>query len=178
MPIVSFWTSGFPVSCKFIDPFSRYDVAISTACGPLDNIVVDTVDTAQSCIAYLKSSGVGSATFICLDKQQHLVHQAREAIRSWPEDVPRLFDLVRVNNEDLLPAFYFALRDTLVAKDMDQATRIAYGARRYRVVTLTGGIIEASGAMSGEWKKRIVRPIEPCGIRRSFTCRKRCGAKR
>jgi len=124
-------------------------VAISTACGPLDNIVVDTVDTAQSCIAYLKSSGVGSATFLCLDKQQHLVHQAREAIRSWPEDVPRLFDLVRVNNEDLLPAFYFALRDTLVAKDMDQATRIAYGARRYRVVTLVGGIIEASGAMSG-----------------------------
>jgi chromosome segregation ATPase len=37
-----------------------------------------------------------------------------------------------------------------VAKDMDQATRIAYGARRYRVVTLGGGIIEASGAMSGK----------------------------
>ena len=131
----------------------RYDVAISTACGPLDNIVVDTVETAQACIAYLKSSGVGHATFLCLDKQQRFVHKAREPIQSWPEGVPRLFDLVKVTNEDLLPAFYYALQDTLVAKDMEQATRIAYGARRFRVVTLGGGMIEASGAMSGDYER-------------------------
>jgi len=127
----------------------KYDVAISTACGPLDNIVVDTVETAQACIAYLKSTGIGSGTFLCLDKQQRFIHKCREPKQAWPENVPRLFDLVQVNNEDLLPAFYYALQDTLVAKNMDQATRIAYGARRYRVVTLGGGIIEASGAMSG-----------------------------
>ena len=62
-----------------------------------------------------------------------------------PENVPRLFDLVRVSNKDVLPAFYFALRDTLVAKDLDQATRIAYGAQRHRVVTLDGQLIETSG---------------------------------
>ena len=62
-----------------------------------------------------------------------------------PENVPRLFDLVRVSNNDVLPAFYFALRDTLVAKDLDQATRIAYGAQRHRVVTLDGQLIETSG---------------------------------
>ena len=40
-------------------------------------------------------------------------------------------------------------RDTLVATDLDQANRIAYGKTRYRVITLNGELIETSGAMSG-----------------------------
>ena len=65
-----------------------------------------------------------------------------------PENVPRLFDLVQVKDESVLPAFYHALRDTLVAKDLDQATRIAYGKTRYRVVTLEGQLIDQSGNTS------------------------------
>ena len=41
-----------------------------------------------------------------------------------PENVPRLFDLIKPKEDKFLTAFYFALRDTLVAKDLDQATRI------------------------------------------------------
>jgi len=65
-----------------------------------------------------------------------------------PEGVPRLFDLVRVKDECFLPVFYFALRDTLVADDLEQATRIAYGRTRHRVVTLSGQLIETSGTMA------------------------------
>ena len=52
--------------------------------------------------------------------------------------VPRLFDLVRVREERVKLAFYFALRDTIVADSLDQASRIAYGKdRRWgRVVTI------------------------------------------
>lgn len=57
--------------------------------------------------------------------------------------------MIRIEDERLVAAFYFALRDTLVANDMDQATRIAYGRQRYRVVTLKGDVIETSGTMSG-----------------------------
>ena len=46
----------------------KYDGAVSTACGPLDNIVVDTVDTAQKCIGYLKHCNLGRASFIALEK--------------------------------------------------------------------------------------------------------------
>ena len=46
----------------------KYDVAISTACGPLDNIVCDTIETAQKCVNFLKRNNIGSATFIALDK--------------------------------------------------------------------------------------------------------------
>jgi len=62
-----------------------------------------------------------------------------------PEGVPRLFDLVRVKDKSFIPVFYFALRDTLVADDLGQATRIAYGRTRHRVVTLAGQLIETSG---------------------------------
>lgn len=63
-----------------------------------------------------------------------------------PEESPRLFDMVRFKDESVRPAFYFALRDTLVAQDMEQATRIAFQRdRRWRVVTLKGQIIEMAG---------------------------------
>ncbi|XP_045519482.1 structural maintenance of chromosomes protein 4 isoform X1 [Pieris brassicae] len=130
---------------------SKYDVAISTCCGALDNIVVDVVDTAQECVEFLKRNDIGRATFIALDKQQHLKRYYEKRC-TLPENVPRLFDLVQVKDERVLPAFYYALRDTLVANELEQASRIAYGATRYRVVTLNGDVIEIAGTMSGGGK--------------------------
>ncbi|XP_062706860.1 structural maintenance of chromosomes protein 4 [Aedes albopictus] len=127
---------------------SKFDVAISTCCGHLDFIVVETVNTAQACIDYLKKSDIGRASFIALEKIQQYAQYCNRQIQT-PENVHRLFDLIRVEDERVLPAFYFALRDTLVAENLDQGQRIAYGAKRYRVVTLGGDVIETSGTMSG-----------------------------
>ncbi|XP_050294355.1 structural maintenance of chromosomes protein 4 isoform X2 [Anthonomus grandis grandis] len=134
---------------------AKYDVAVSTACGALDNIVVDTADTAQWCIEFLKKHDIGRAVFIALEKQEYLWDQATTRINT-PENVPRLYDLIKVQDERVKTAFYYGLRDTLVANDLDQASRIAYGARRYRVVTLTGDLIETTGTMSGGGK-RVLR---------------------
>ena len=46
----------------------KYDVAISSSCSALDNIVVDTMDTAVKCVRFLRQNNVGVATFIGLDK--------------------------------------------------------------------------------------------------------------
>ncbi|XP_029157780.1 structural maintenance of chromosomes protein 4 [Nylanderia fulva] len=127
---------------------AKYDIAVSTACGPLDNIVVDTLTTAQNCITYLRQHNIGRATFIPLEKQQRFLSKCRSKIQT-PENVHRLFDLIKVDDEQVLPAFYYGLQDTLVAENLDQATRIAYGRMRYRVVTLKGELIELSGTMSG-----------------------------
>lgn len=62
---------------------SKYDVAISTCCGRLDNIVVDTVNTAQECIEYLKRSDFGRATFIALEKVSYLANQASRPIQTY-----------------------------------------------------------------------------------------------
>ncbi|XP_061683250.1 structural maintenance of chromosomes protein 4 isoform X2 [Syngnathoides biaculeatus] len=126
----------------------KYDVAISSSCGALDHIVVDTIDTAQKCVTFLKEQNIGVATFIVLDKMK-VWENNMNPIRT-PEESPRLFDLVRVNDTSLRPAFYFALRDTLVAQDMEQATRMAFQKdKRWRVVTLKGQIIEVAGTMTG-----------------------------
>uniref|UniRef100_A0A8C3G4T9 Structural maintenance of chromosomes protein n=1 Tax=Cyclopterus lumpus TaxID=8103 RepID=A0A8C3G4T9_CYCLU len=126
----------------------KYDVAISSSCGALDNIVVDTIDTAQKCVMFLKEQNIGFATFIGLDKMK--VWERNMAPISTPENSPRLFDMVRVKDESVRPAFYFALRDTLVAQDMEQATRMAFQKdKRWRVVTLKGQIIEMAGTMTG-----------------------------
>ncbi|XP_068020390.1 structural maintenance of chromosomes protein 4 isoform X2 [Melanerpes formicivorus] len=125
-----------------------YDVAISSSCGALDHIVVDTIDTAQDCVTFLKDSGIGIATFIALDKMD--VWEKSTPAISTPENIPRLFDLVQVKDSRVRLAFYFALQDTLVATDLDQATRVAFQTeKRWRVVTLKGEVIEQSGTMTG-----------------------------
>lgn len=127
----------------------KYDVAISTTCGPLDYIVVDNVDTAQTCVDFLRRQNLGIASFLVLDKQEKL-RPYMAKLASTPENAPRLFDLIRVADPAVLPAFYFALRDTLVANDITTATRIGMGgSRRYRVVTLKGEVVETTGSMTG-----------------------------
>ena len=46
-------------------------------------------------------------------------------------------------------------RDTLVANDLDQANRVAFGKQRYRVVSLNGDLIETSGAMAGGGSQKM-----------------------
>ncbi|TLD16544.1 uncharacterized protein PgNI_00661 [Pyricularia grisea] len=123
----------------------KYDVAISTACPALDNFVTDTVEAGQQCIEYLRKTNLGRGNFICLDK---LRSRDLSPIQT-PEDAPRLFDLIKAKDDRFRPAFYHSLQDTLVAKDLTQANRIAYGAKRWRVVTLDGELIDKSGTMSG-----------------------------
>lgn len=109
-------------------------------------MVVDRVEQAQTCIEYLRKNNVGRASFMVLEK----LGTGHNAALQTPENVPRLFDLVKPKSPHYLPAFSKALGNTLVAKDMEQANRIAFGGvRRWRVVTLDGGLIETSGAMSG-----------------------------
>ncbi|KAI0756431.1 RecF/RecN/SMC protein [Daedaleopsis nitida] len=124
----------------------KYDVAVSTACGSLGHMVVDTVEQGQMCIEYLRSQQIGRASFMVLEK---LNDRGMEKIQT-PEDVPRLFDLIKPNEPRYAPAFFKAVQQTLVAETLEQANRIAFGgSRRWRVVTLAGQLIDASGTMSG-----------------------------
>lgn len=123
----------------------KYDVAISTACPSLENMVVDSVEAGQQCIDYLRKNNLGRANFILLDR---LAKRDLSPIET-PEKVPRLFDLVQPKEATFTPAFYSVMQNTLVAKDLEQANRIAYGAKRWRVVTLDGQLIDVSGTMSG-----------------------------
>lgn len=126
----------------------KYDVAISTACPALDSMVVDTVETAQACIDYLRKNRLGYANFICLNKLQNFNMSPIRTPGS-PMTVKRIFDLITPKDEAFLPAFYSKLRDTLVASNLQEAKSVAYGPTRFKVVTVDGKVVDTSGTMSG-----------------------------
>lgn len=53
------------------------------------------------------------------EKQLDLLERSKEKVRT-PEGVPRLYDLIKVQDERMKLAFYAALGNTIVAKDLDQ----------------------------------------------------------
>mmetsp|Transcript_10732 Transcript_10732/g.16868 ORF Transcript_10732/g.16868 Transcript_10732/m.16868 type:complete len:1150 (-) Transcript_10732:83-3532(-) len=128
----------------------KYDVAVSTACGMLDHVVVQTTAGAQRCLEFLRKYNLGRASFVPLDKQKKGAHD--RAVET-PEGAPRLFELIAPSNFAVTPALYLAVGNTLVAPDLETATRWAYDfSKRWRVVTLDGKLIETAGTMSGGGK--------------------------
>ena len=94
----------------------RYDVAISTACVVLDYIVVETEAGGKACIDYLRKHNLGRLSFIVLETMvKNWVDTGRmDAPIQVPAQAQRLFDLVTISEPRLRPAFYYALRDTMV----------------------------------------------------------------
>jgi structural maintenance of chromosome 4 len=108
-------------------------------------MVIDTIDQGQTCLDYLRKQGVGRASFLVLEKLTGQPSQERTPL-------PRLFDLVKLRDPRFAPAFWKALGNTLVARDIDEANAVATGGGRgprYRVVTLDGQVVDSSGTMSG-----------------------------
>ncbi len=142
----------------------EYDVAVSTACGMLDHIVVHTTAGAQRCLEFLRKHGLGRANFIPLDKMKKGAH---DRVVETPEGAPRLFELIAPSNPIITPAIYLAVGNTLVAPDLETATRWAYDFnKRWRVVTIDGNLIESSGTMAGGGKsvRKGGMKIQVCNV--------------
>lgn len=61
----------------------------------------------------------------------------RQAAQKQNTPLDRLVDLIEVKEERFRVAFYHALRDTLVANNLEIATKVAYSKqKRWKVVTL------------------------------------------
>jgi structural maintenance of chromosome 4 len=113
----------------------------------LDHIVVQTTAGTQKCLEFLRKNNLGRASFVPLEKMKKGAH---DRVVETPENAPRLFDLITPANFQIAPALFLAVGNTLVAPDLETATRWAYEyGKRWRVVTLDGKLIESSGTMSG-----------------------------
>jgi structural maintenance of chromosome 4 len=63
-----------------------------------------------------------------------------------PENSKRIFDYIQILDQRFRLTFYSGVYDTLLAEDLEQARRIAFGTQtRYRVVTYKGDLIDQSG---------------------------------
>ncbi len=129
---------------------SEHALALEVAAGPrLRSIVVDTDKTAASCIRYLKDQKLGVATFLPLNKLR--APEAKpEAIRGEGVLGPAL-DMITYD-KPLEVVFRYVLGNTIIVKDVETARRVGIG--RVRMATLTGDLLEASGAMHGGYVAR------------------------
>lgn len=124
---------------------SKYSIAMEVAIGRhASDIVVDTEETAAFCIKYLKERRLGRARFIPLSKME-----TRKRKKYDGRMIGYAIDLVKFSRT-YLAAFEYVLGSTLVVDNIDMAKRI----RGFRVVTLDGDLVEASGAMIGGFYKK------------------------
>ena len=130
---------------NLVDVPKKYSIAIEVAMGRhKDDIVVDNDDTASFCIKYLKEKKLGRARFIPLSK---ITSRPRKKYDG--KIIGYAIDLVKFDKQ-FLPAFEYVLGSTLVVDNIDTARRI----RNFRIATLDGDLVEASGAMIGGFYKQ------------------------
>ena len=128
--------------------FRRYELAASAIGGKsLDMIVVDCTSASTACVNHLKATGKGRANIMVLEQIVRRIRPVNMNGRaSYPEGCPRLFDLIQMEDVQLKPAFYYVMRDCLVAENLDQADRVAnFGHDRFKVITLRGEVVDISG---------------------------------
>lgn len=128
---------------------SDYSLAIETALGgALQNIVVDSEDTAKRGIRLLQESKAGRATFLPVTsvKGNRLAERGLEDCAGF---VALAIDIVGFE-ENLRGVFTSLLGRIAVAEDIDDATVIAkkYG-YKFKIVTLDGQVINAGGSFTG-----------------------------
>src|SRR3989449_411714 len=123
----------------------KFETAVEIAAGNrMQAVVVDSDAVASEGIEFLKKTHAGRATFLPLNKM--LANRPRgKAVLLAKETLGFAIDLIHFD-EKYRDAFYYVFGDTLVVETLDRARQIMGGVR---IVTLSGELIEASGAMIG-----------------------------
>ncbi len=127
----------------------RYTAAVETALGnAMQNIVVDTDETAKRCINYLKEINGGRATFYPINTiKGNTLQQPGIENEDGFEGIAS--ELIRCD-EQYRGIVRSLLGRTAIADDLNSANRIAkkYG-YKFRIVSLDGQIINAGGSLTG-----------------------------
>ncbi len=125
----------------------KYSTALSVAGGNrFQALVVETDQVAEQCIRLLRDEKRGRATFLPLNKMlPGRPHGKSLVVSKAPGATGFAIDLVKFD-ESLRPAFWYAFGETVVMEDLARARAQMGGVR---LVTLSGDLIEATGAISG-----------------------------
>ncbi|GIU69560.1 MAG: hypothetical protein KatS3mg002_0796 [Candidatus Woesearchaeota archaeon] len=131
---------------------SEYSLALEVAAGQrLKSIVVENDMIASECIKYLKDNKLGVVTFLPLNKIKSV--QIRSELRNIKGKGIRglAIDLISYDPK-FEKIFSYVFENTLVVDDIETARKIGIG--NYRMVTITGDLVETSGAMQGGFRQK------------------------
>ena len=134
-----------------VEELAEFDPKLKTALqvaggNRFQALVVETDQVAEECIRLLREEKRGRATFLPLNKMlPGRPHGKSLVVSKAPGAAGFALDLVRFD-EALRPAFWYVFGETVVMDDLAHARSQMGGVR---LVTLTGDLIEATGAISG-----------------------------
>lgn len=125
----------------------EYQTALQVAGGNrFQALVVESDQVAEECVKLLRQEKRGRATFLPLNKMLAGRPRGKSLIAAQSSGaVGFALDLVKFD-EALRPAFWYVFGETVVMKDLGHAREQMGGVR---LVTLTGELIEATGAITG-----------------------------
>lgn len=125
----------------------KFNLAVTVAMGKfMDAIVVEDENTGKECIKYLKEQRLPPQTFIPL--QSVRVKPIIEKLRTLGGTARLVFDVIQFDRS-LERAVLFAVGNTLVCDDLEEAKILSWGGERQKVVTINGILLSKSGTMTG-----------------------------
>ncbi|KAG5246347.1 structural maintenance of chromosomes protein [Salix suchowensis] len=125
----------------------KYNLAVTVAMGKfMDAVVVEDENTGKECIKYLKDQRLPPQTFIPL--QSVRVKPVFERLRTLGGTAKLVFDVIQFDPV-LEKAILFAVGNTLVCDDLDEAKALSWTGERFRVVTVDGILLTKAGTMTG-----------------------------
>ncbi|MFH0979019.1 MAG: chromosome segregation protein SMC [Candidatus Woesearchaeota archaeon] len=132
---------------------SKYTQALEVAGGArINNIIVENDSVASKCIDYLKRNRLGIATFLPLNKLRPApIDQQLHKLKKEKGVHGLAVELIHFDSQ-FEKAFQYVFGSTLIIDDIEVARRIGIGSAR--MCTLTGDLIELSGAMQGGFREK------------------------
>lgn len=130
----------------------NYSQALEVAAGgKIKSIIVETDQTAAKCIRHLKQEQLGTATFIPLNKIKAPVID--DSLRNMDQSGVKglAIDLIKFDPQ-YKHAFEYVFGNTLIVDNIETARKIGIG--KVRMVTMTGDIVDRSGAMQGGFRQK------------------------
>ncbi|XP_040863985.1 structural maintenance of chromosomes protein 1 isoform X2 [Glycine max] len=125
----------------------KYNLAVTVAMGKfMDAVVVDNEKTGKECIKYLKDQRLPPQTFIPLESVR--VKPIMERLRTLGGTAKLIFDVIQFD-PSLEKAILFAVGNTLVCDDLEEAKILSWSGERFKVVTVDGILLTKSGTMTG-----------------------------
>ena len=131
---------------------SEFALALEVAAGGrIKSIVVDDDKIASECIRYLNDNKLGIATFLPMNKIKSVNIKPELRNLNVPGIRGLAIDLISYEHK-FEKVFSFVFENTIVVEDVDTARKIGIG--NYRMVTMSGDLLETSGSMQGGFRQK------------------------